>query len=60
MLEVEHSFELRKLYNIRFTESVICLPLFEYENQNRTQKTDSDLFIVTTSEFSILEHKIVS
>ena len=33
MLEVEHSFELRNLYNLRFTESEMCLPLFEYETQ---------------------------
>ena len=53
MLEVEHSFELRNLYNLRFAESEICLPLFEYETQTEHRKTDSDLFIVTTSEISI-------
>ncbi len=31
MLKVEHSFELRNLYNLRFIESEIWLPLFEYE-----------------------------
>ena len=27
------SFKLRNLYNLRFIESEICLPLFEYETQ---------------------------
>ena len=52
MLEVEHSFELRNIYSLRFTESEICLPLFEYETQTEHKKTVSDLFIVTTSEFT--------
>ena len=29
------------------------LPLFEYETQTEHKKTDSDFFIVTTSEFSV-------
>ena len=33
MLELEHIFELGNLYNLRFIESEICLPLFEYETQ---------------------------
>ena len=53
MLKVEHSFELRHIYNLWFTESEICLPLFEYETQPEHKKTDSNLFIVTTSEFSV-------
>ena len=32
-LELEHLFELGNLYNLRFIESEICLPLFEYETQ---------------------------
>ena len=38
MLKVEHSFELRNLYNLRFIESEICLLLFEYETQNEHKK----------------------
>ena len=53
MLEVEHIFELGNLYNLRFIESEICLPLFEYETQTEHKKTDSNLFPVTTSEFSV-------
>ena len=55
MLELEHIFELGNLYNLRFIESEICLPLFEYETQTEHKKTDSNLFIVTTYmyEFSV-------
>ena len=53
MLKVEHRFELRNLYNLRFIESEICLLLFEYETQIEHTKTDSNFFIVTTSEFSV-------
>ena len=35
MLEVEHIFELGNLYNLRFIESEICLPLFEYETEHK-------------------------
>ena len=38
MLKVEHSFERRNLYNLRFSESEICLPLFEYETQPEHKK----------------------
>ena len=39
MLKVDNSFELRILYNFRFIESEMCLPLFEYETQpEHTQK----------------------
>ena len=50
MLKVEHSLELGNFYNLRFTESDICLILFEYETQTEHK---FDLFIVTTSEFSV-------
>ena len=50
MLEVEHIFELGILYNLRFIESDICLPLFEYETQTEHK---NGLHIVTTSEFSV-------
>ncbi len=53
MLKDEHSFELRNLYNLRFIESEICLLLFECETQTEHTITDSDFFIVTTSEFSV-------
>ena len=52
-LEVEHIFELGNLYNLRFIESEICLPLFEYETQTKHKKRTPNLFIVTTSEFSV-------
>ena len=52
MLKVEHRVELGNLYNLRFIESEILL-LFEYETQTEHKKTDSDFFIVTTSEFSV-------
>ena len=38
MLKVEHRFELRNLYNLRFIESEICLLLFEYETQTEHKK----------------------
>ncbi len=53
MLKVEHRFELRNLYNLRFIESEISLLLSEYETQTEHKKTDSDFFIATTSEFSV-------
>ena len=34
MLELEYIFELQKLYNPRFAESEICLPLFEQSQYN--------------------------
>ena len=53
MLKVEHSFELRNLYNLRFTESDICFFLCLSTKLKPSTKTDSNLFIVTISEFSI-------
>ena len=38
MLDVEHIFELWNLDNLRFIESEICLPLFEYETQTESKK----------------------
>ena len=38
MLKGEHIFELGNLYNLRFIESEICLPLFEYETQTENKK----------------------
>ena len=37
-LEVGHIFEPGNLYNLRFIESEICLPLFEYETQTEHKK----------------------
>ena len=45
-------YELRNLYSLRFTESEVCLPLFDYETQTEHKKPTHILFIVTTSEFS--------
>ena len=42
MLELEYIFELQKLYNPRFAESEICLPLFEYETQTEHRKRGKD------------------
>ena len=42
MLELEHIFELGNLYNLRFIESEILLPLFEYETQTEHTKKDSN------------------
>ena len=53
MLKVEHSFQLGNLYNLRFNESEICLPLFEYETQTEHKGQTPILFIVTISEFSV-------
>ena len=47
MLKVEHTFELQNLYNLRFIESEICLGT----KLNLSKKTDSNLFMFTTSEF---------
>ena len=33
LLKVEYIFKLQNLYSLRFTESEICLPLFEFETQ---------------------------
>ena len=52
MLEVEHSFGLRNLYSVRFTESEICLLLFEYETQTEHKKL-TQICLVTASEFSV-------
>ena len=49
MLKVDHTFKLRNLCYLGFVESEI---LFGYETQFEDQ-TDSNLFVVTTSEFSI-------
>ena len=52
MLEVEHIFEFGNLDNLRFIESEICLPLFEYETQTEHKKR-TPISLVTTSEMSV-------
>ena len=42
-----------ELQNLRFPVSEICLPLFEFEIQPEHKKTDSNLFIIITSDLSV-------
>ena len=50
MLELEHIFELGNLYSLRFIESEICLPLFEYETQTVLK---NGLQFLYSPEFSV-------
>ena len=38
VLKVEHVFELQNLFSLRFTDSEICLPLFDFETKPEHKK----------------------